>query len=286
MVTLGCANPRLTGRRRRPMCHPTAANVDDAARRLGAHVCRDPGRRRRDPPPPAEPSRAPEALPAAARRAVAAPGVRSTAPVRADRRHHGRHRPPLPRHSSASRLPGVDVVLEPLGRNTAAAIALAALAIDRPEDEVMVVLPADQTVEDADVFRGVLAAAAERPCDRGIRHRRSARHPRHPGRPAGDRVRLPHPGPRARRGHRRPPGLSAAAVRGETRSRRAPSSSLEQPGVAWNAGIFLWRRRAILAALGRYTGLLQSLGPMAGSPAMPRARVRTPSSSRSRSTTR
>ena len=37
-------------------------------------------------------------------------------------------------------------------------------------------------------------------------------------------------------------------------------------GVAWNAGIFLWRRRAIAAALARYTGLLQSLGPMAGSP--------------------
>ena len=39
-------------------------------------------------------------------------------------------------------------------------------------------------------------------------------------------------------------------------------------GVAWNAGIFLWRRRAIAAALGRYTGLLQTLGPMIGAPAM------------------
>src|SRR6185369_7807888 len=39
---------------------------------------------------------------------------------------------------------------------------------------------------------------------------------------------------------------------------------LKMPGVAWNAGIFLWRRRAILDALTRYTGLLQSLGPMAG----------------------
>jgi mannose-1-phosphate guanylyltransferase/mannose-6-phosphate isomerase len=42
----------------------------------------------------------------------------------------------------------------------------------------------------------------------------------------------------------------------------------EQVGVAWNAGIFLWRRRAIIAALGRYTGLLQSLGPMVASPQM------------------
>ncbi|MFL5669670.1 MAG: sugar phosphate nucleotidyltransferase, partial [Chloroflexota bacterium] len=42
---------------------------------------------------------------------------------------------------------------------------------------------------------------------------------------------------------------------------------MAQEGVAWNAGIFLWRRRAIRAALERYTGLLQSLGPMAGSAA-------------------
>jgi mannose-1-phosphate guanylyltransferase len=41
-----------------------------------------------------------------------------------------------------------------------------------------------------------------------------------------------------------------------------------EPGVAWNAGIFAWRRRAIRAALQRYTGLLQTLGPMVGSPAM------------------
>jgi mannose-1-phosphate guanylyltransferase len=36
--------------------------------------------------------------------------------------------------------------------------------------------------------------------------------------------------------------------------------------VAWNAGIFLWRRSAITAALGRFTGLLQTLRPMVGAP--------------------
>src|SRR5512146_3435373 len=60
-----------------------------------------------------------------------------------------------------SQLPGVSMLLEPLGRNTAAAIALAALAIDRPEDEVMLVLPADQIVQRAGVFRAVLRDAAE-----------------------------------------------------------------------------------------------------------------------------
>src|SRR6185503_17261438 len=58
-----------------------------------------------------------------------------------------------------TQLPGVAVLTEPLGRNTAAAIALAALAIDRPQDEVMLVLPADQTVERTDLFAGVLRGA-------------------------------------------------------------------------------------------------------------------------------
>jgi mannose-1-phosphate guanylyltransferase len=36
-------------------------------------------------------------------------------------------------------------------------------------------------------------------------------------------------------------------------------------GVAWNAGMFLWRRRAIRAALERYTGLLTLIGTAAHS---------------------
>ena len=41
-----------------------------------------------------------------------------------------------------AQVPGAGLVVEPQGRNTAAAIALAALSIERDEDEVMVVLPA------------------------------------------------------------------------------------------------------------------------------------------------
>jgi mannose-1-phosphate guanylyltransferase len=36
------------------------------------------------------------------------------------------------------------------------------------------------------------------------------------------------------------------------------------PGVAWNAGIFAWRRQAIRDALERYTGLITLLGPVYG----------------------
>ena len=51
---------------------------------------------------------------------------------------------------------------EPFGRNTAAAVALAALAIERPGSDVMVVLPADHWIADEPGFR-------ERPDRRGAR---------------------------------------------------------------------------------------------------------------------
>ena len=107
------------------------------------------------------------------------------------------------------------------------------------------------------------------PRDRRLRHRGPARDPRHPGRPAGDRVRLPHPRRRPRRA--RSAACSAyPLVRFEEKPKPARAEELaKDEGVAWNAGIFLWRRRAIGQALTRYTGLLQSLGPMVGTPGQP-----------------
>ncbi len=166
-----------------------------------------------------------------------------------------------------SQLPGIAMLLEPLARNTAAAIALAALAIGRPDDEVMLVLPADQSVQQTDVFRGVLRDAAgglatgafgivDPLVTLGIQV----------DRPATDYGYLI---PDLARGE---PinGLQAYPLeRFEEKPKPAQAEELMQrPGVAWNAGIFLWRRRAILSALGRYTGLLQSLGPMVASPSM------------------
>jgi mannose-1-phosphate guanylyltransferase/mannose-1-phosphate guanylyltransferase/mannose-6-phosphate isomerase len=165
-----------------------------------------------------------------------------------------------------SQLPGVAVLTEPLGRNTAAAIALAALAIDRPQDEVMLVLPADQVVQRGDAFGGVLRAAEDLATGAfgvedplvtlGIRV----------DRPATEYGYLI---PDVQRGEQIA-GLQAYPLqRFEEKPKPARAEELaEQAGVAWNAGIFLWRRRAITAALGRYTGLLQSLGPMVASPQM------------------
>ena len=162
-------------------------------------------------------------------------------------------------------VPRADLVLEPLGRNTAAAIALATLVIDRPDDEVMVVLPADQTVENVPVFQGVLRAASENLATGafdiesplvtlGVRVDRPATEYGYliPDVARGDDI----------------AGLRAyPLVRFEEKPKPARAEELaKDEGVAWNAGIFLWRRRAIGQALTRYTGLLQSLGPMVGTP--------------------
>ena len=59
-------------------------------------------------------------------------------------------------------IPSGNIVGEPMGRNTAAAVALAGHAIDRPADDVMVSLHADQAIHDAEGFRAALAAAVDR----------------------------------------------------------------------------------------------------------------------------
>lgn len=160
--------------------------------------------------------------------------------------------------------PGVRVIAEPVGRNTAAAIALAALLIDRPDDEVMCVLPADHTIQDEATFRGVLAGAArlaegafdvESPLvTLGIQVNR-------PATEYGYLIPVIDAGAELH-------GLHAYPLRAfEEKPNRARAAELvAEAGVAWNAGIFLWRRRAILEALERYTGLVTLLRPVASNP--------------------
>lgn len=160
-----------------------------------------------------------------------------------------------------AQVPGVRVIAEPAGRSTAAAIALAAILVDRPDDEVMVVLAADQTIADEGVFRAVLAASTrlaegafgiEDPLvTLGIRIDR-------PATEFGYLIPdLGHGGVRS--------GLQAYPLRAfEEKPAAARAAELVGgPGVAWNAGIFLWRRRAIRAALERYTSLVALLEPAA-----------------------
>jgi mannose-1-phosphate guanylyltransferase len=162
-------------------------------------------------------------------------------------------------------VPTAAVVVEPLGRNTAAAIALAALLIDRHEDEVMLVLPADQTVEEEEVFRDVLRQAEHLAIGSFDVEDPLVTLGTRVDRPATEYGYLI---PDLARGETNRGLRAYPLVRFEEKPKPARAEELaKQEGVAWNAGIFLWRRRTITAALGRYTGLLQSLGPMAGSPA-------------------
>ena len=156
------------------------------------------------------------------------------ATVVVDRRHVELVRAELPE------VPARNVLAEPMGRNTAAAVALAAVALERAAGEVMVVLPADHLVVDEDGFRallaraGAVAMAADCPLvTMGIA-------PTGPETGYGYVVAA---GSRAeagahavRRFVEKPPAAAAAAL-------------LAGPdAVAWNAGIFLWQRRAILDA--------------------------------------
>jgi mannose-1-phosphate guanylyltransferase len=161
-------------------------------------------------------------------------------------------------------LPDVRVILEPSGRNTAAAIALATVAIDRPPEEVMAVLPSDHAIVREGVFVGVLQAAAahlatgafgiEDPLvTLGVQ----------PDRPATEYGYLR---PDLDRGGQ-VDGLAAYPLvafeekPSEPRARELFATS----GTAWNAGMFLWRRRTIRAALERFTPLVTLIEPAASS---------------------
>ena len=167
-----------------------------------------------------------------------------------DQRYHALVREQVP--------DGVAVLLEPVGRNTAAGIAYAALAIERDPDEVMVVLPADHLVRREGVFRGVLAAAeAELACGSfGI----DSPIVTLGAQPEGPSTHYGYLVPDLeRRQTNRLTAYALAAFEEKPTLERAQLLS-RQPGVAWNAGIFMARRRAFLDALHEYTNLVEILG--------------------------
>jgi mannose-1-phosphate guanylyltransferase len=143
-------------------------------------------------------------------------------------------------------LPNATVLSEPRGRNTSAAIALATVAIDRPEDEVMLVLPADQTIADEVQFRGVVEDAerelalgtlvSDPLVTLGVQATRPATEYGYLIPDLDQRQTL---------------RLDAYRLKSfqEKPTREHASELLQQAGVAWNAGMFMWQRRAIRGAL-------------------------------------
>lgn len=144
-------------------------------------------------------------------------------------------------------VPARNVLLEPVGRNTAAAVAFAACAIDRPMDEVMIVLPADQRIADAAAFRDALAAAAERAA-------------------GGDLVTLgiTPDGPETGYGYVLAVDAPAQGAQPGRHAAVQVERFVEKPDIArarellasgrasWNGGIFVWRRDALLDGLARH----------------------------------
>ncbi|CAN5685573.1 mannose-1-phosphate guanylyltransferase [soil metagenome] len=154
-------------------------------------------------------------------------------------------------------LPGMRVLAEPRGRNTAAAVALATRAIERPDDEVMLVLPADHTIADESAYRRVLRLAADQLATGALGVTAPlvtlgiAAH-----RPATEYGYLLPDLARAQQGQ-----LWAYVLKAfeEKPTIGRATELLRRHGTAWNAGIFLWQRGAIRAAIDRYTGLLTLL---------------------------
>lgn len=145
----------------------------------------------------------------------------------------------------ASGVPRGNVLVEPQARNTAAAIALAALRIATSAPRaVMAVLPADHVITDAAAFRATLAraldVAEQRDClvTLGVT----------PTRPETGfgyiQVGPPLEGGGA--------GVHAVARFLEKPDLARATALLAQGDVLWNAGIFAWRVERILAELRRW----------------------------------
>jgi mannose-1-phosphate guanylyltransferase len=159
-------------------------------------------------------------------------------------------------------LPGVAVIAEPAGRNTAAAVALATLKLDRDPDEVMLVLPADHLIDrEADERRALAVAARLAEGGLGIES------PLVTLGVATDR-------PATEYGYLIPDlegrtridGVEVAPLRAfeEKPSHERATQLVREPGTAWNAGIFVWRRSGIRDALEQYGDLLEVIEPVIG----------------------
>jgi mannose-1-phosphate guanylyltransferase/mannose-6-phosphate isomerase len=143
----------------------------------------------------------------------------------------------------APQLIGRKLIGEPFGRNTAAAVALAALVIERPANDVMVVLPADHWIIDEPGFRSALSAAARAADD-------------------GSLVTLGISAGGPETGYGYIVGMGAEVGPGGSRrverfvekpERERAMELLASPsGAWWNGGIFVWRRDALLASLERH----------------------------------
>jgi mannose-1-phosphate guanylyltransferase len=161
-------------------------------------------------------------------------------------------------------VPAAHVLAEPIGRNTAAAIGLAAIHLAHERvDAVMAVLPSDHHIFEANRYRGLVSAAIE-----------LARTP-------GNLVVLGIPPTHPETGFgyiesakiaARPLGVPAFAVKRFTEKPALPRARkyVASGKYFWNAGMFFWRVSTFLDALWRFLpkthAALVELGKTIGTP--------------------
>jgi len=157
-------------------------------------------------------------------------------------------------------LPDARIVPEPLNRGTAASLALATVAVERPAGEAMVVVCADHEIDDEQALRDAVELTSQRVVGGhggieqplvtfGIRPTKADREltylqPSYDGLLRVGDLRLY-------------PVQSVEAKPDSGRTRQ-----LYESGTAyWSSGIFCWQRGAIQSAIERYTPLFMLLRP-------------------------
>ncbi|TVR46700.1 MAG: mannose-1-phosphate guanylyltransferase [Planctomycetota bacterium] len=157
-------------------------------------------------------------------------------------------------------LPPEHIVAEPVGRDTAACVCLAALLVERLDSEAtMILLPADQVIGPADRFQRALQVGVETAHGGGLVTYGIT--PRFASTGYGY-VKV------AEELHRSEDGVS---VRKVDRFVEKPDAATAQSYVdsgdyRWNSGIFTWRADVVLSALSQHTPwLVKALAPVADS---------------------
>ena len=130
------------------------------------------------------------------------------------------------------------VILEPVGRNTAAAIAAAALSLGR--DEAMLIMPSDHVIRDLDAFHAAIARALPLVADGwlvtfGIT-------------PDGPETGYGY----IKRGEALADGVARVARFVEKPDASIAAGYIAEGGYSWNGGIFLFGAGAYLDALGEH----------------------------------
>ncbi len=162
-------------------------------------------------------------------------------------------------------LPARRVLVEPMRRNTAMAVAYAATRIRSEDpDAVMVVLPADHVIPDARAFRTAIRKAARAARDADVLVTLGVE-PKRPDTGLGYIQRGPAVGSKA-------PGLHRVRRFVEKPNERTARRYLQRGDYLWNAGIFAWSVGTILEELETHAPEIQrAWAPWLGSRRRPTA---------------